>query len=396
MYSVEAQKLTKHYRVYLKPFDRLKEAVIRRPCHEVVEALHDISFQVPPGDTLGIIGENGAGKSTLLKILAGTVRPTLGSVTKQGRIAALLELGSGFHPEFSGRQNIYLNAALLGLSETEIKERESSIIEFSELQGVIDRPVKTYSSGMYVRLGFSIATSVDPDILIIDEGLSVGDQRFQRKCVDRMIGFREDSKTIIVCSHSMYLINELCARTIWLSNGRISGFGKTSKVISEYLAYLERRTEADKSAVKPAPSNSSPLPDVMIEDVCLLDEKGRSLASVRQFESVVFRIRTRRSGPPIKGHLSIGFGQPNGQMIFETTTKIAGLKPFEFAGNQVIDLVIPSIPVTGGNYRAHAKVGDEHALRLIHQLSSPPFTIESDRPEIGMLWMKHYWRFPEA
>ena len=194
MDAIEVENLTKQYRVYLKPFDRLKEALIRRPCHELVEALGDVSFRVTPGDTLGVIGENGAGKSTLLKILAGTVRPTSGNVAKQGRIAALLELGSGFHPEFSGRQNIYLNAALLGLGEKEIKEREESIIEFSELGDVIDRPVKTYSSGMYVRLGFSIATSVDPDVLIIDEALSVGDQRFLKKCVDRMMGFKKREK----------------------------------------------------------------------------------------------------------------------------------------------------------------------------------------------------------
>ena len=175
MNAIVAQKLTKHYQVYRRPFDRLKQAVLRRPCHDLVEALSDVSFEVPVGGTLGIIGENGAGKSTLLKILAGTVRPTSGRFEERGRIAALLELGSGFHPEFSGRQNIYLNAALLGLKEKEIKGREASIIAFSELKDAIDRPVKTYSSGMYVRLAFSIATSVDPDILIIDEALSVGD-----------------------------------------------------------------------------------------------------------------------------------------------------------------------------------------------------------------------------
>lgn len=396
MYAIEVEGLTKHYRVYLKPFDRLKEAVTRRPSHELVEALCEVSFQVPLGDTLGIIGENGAGKSTLLKILAGTVLPTSGSVTKRGRIAALLELGSGFHPEFSGRRNIYLNAALLGLNEKEIQEREESIIKFAELEDVIERPVKTYSSGMYVRLGFSIATSVDPDILIIDEALSVGDQRFQRKCMDRMMGFRENNKTIIVCSHSMYLINELCARTVWLQNGRISSFGKTSKVISEYLAHLEGGVEPNESAIKPALSNSYSLPDIMIEGVHLLDGKRRPLEHIKQFQTVVFQVRTRRNGPPLKGHVSVGFGQPNGQKIFETTTKISGLRPLEFVGSQVIELVIPSIPVSGGNYRAHAIVGDEHALRLIHQLSSEPFIIESDRPEIGTLWIEHQWRFPRA
>ena len=194
MNAIEAEGLTKHYQVYLRPFDRLKEAILRKPCHDPVEALTDVSFEVPEGGTLGIIGENGAGKSTLLKILAGTAHPTSGRMVKRGRMAALLELGSGFHPEFSGRQNIYLNAALLGLKEKEIRDREKAIIAFSELENAIDRPVKTYSSGMYVRLAFSIATSVEPDVLIIDEALSVGDHRFQQKCVDRMMGFRDGKK----------------------------------------------------------------------------------------------------------------------------------------------------------------------------------------------------------
>jgi len=232
LYAVKAAKLTKHYRVYNRPFERLKEAITRRPCHQVVKALDDVSFQVPFGGTLGIIGENGAGKSTLLKIMAGTLTPTSGEMVKRGRAAALLELGSGYHPEFSGRENIYLNAALLGLTEKEIKEREGAIIEFAELEDVIDRPVKTYSTGMYLRLGFSIAVSVNPELLIVDEALSVGDQRFQQKCVDRMIGFRKSNKTIIICSHSLYLVNELCAMTIWLRKGRVCRFGETSKVVS--------------------------------------------------------------------------------------------------------------------------------------------------------------------
>ena len=395
MYAIEAENLTKHYRVYLRPFDRLKEAVIRRPCHELVEALSDVSFDVASGDTLGIIGENGAGKSTLLKILAGTIRPTAGNMVKEGRVAALLELGSGFHPEFSGRRNIYLNAALLGLSEKEIKEREESIIEFSGLKDVIERPVKTYSSGMYVRLGFSVATSVDPDVLIVDEALSVGDQRFQQKCVDRMIGFRETSKTIIVCSHSMYLINELCANAIWLCHGRIRSHGKTSNVIAEYLAYLEGGDGEDEAAIDPVTQASSSGPEIIIKNVSVLDDTGKLLEHVEQFQTIVLRVRTRRIGPPLKGHLSIGLEQPDGRVIFETTTKISGLKHFEFVGEQVIELAIPSIPIVGGRYRAKAKVGDEHALRLIDELSSKPFVIESARPEIGMVWVEHYWRFPD-
>lgn len=395
MYAIESEKLTKQYRVYLRPFDRLKEAVTRRASHELVEALSDISFQVPSGNTLGIIGENGAGKSTLLKILAGTVAPTSGKVVKRGRIAALLELGSGFHPEFSGRQNIYLNAALLGLSEKEIKDREQSIIEFSELQDAIDRPVKTYSSGMYLRLGFSIATSVDPDVLIIDEALSVGDQRFQQKCVDRMIGFRERGKTIIFCSHSMYLVNELCADAIWLYMGKVRGYGKTSKVVSEYLAYIKGEDEKENIEIDATLPERSCLPEIMIEDIRLVGDKGRRLESIKQFQTVVVQIRTMCPGPARKAHLAVGLDQSDGQAVFGTTTKIAGYKPVEFAGEQTIEFVIPSIPFLAGTYRAVVFVGDEHALRPIDKLSSPPFTIESEHPEFGMFWVDHFWRFDD-
>jgi len=393
MPAVDAQHVTKHYRVYRKPFDRLKEAVTRRASHDLVEALSDISFQVAPGDTLGIIGENGAGKSTLLKILAGTVRPTSGKIERRGRMAALLELGSGFHPEFSGRQNIYLNAALLGLQEREIREKEEAIIEFSELGDVIDRPVKTYSSGMYVRLGFSIATSVDPDVLIIDEALAVGDQRFQQKCVDRMAGFREGGKTIIFCSHSMYLVNELCAESIWLHRGRVHGYDKTPRVVSEYQDYMDNGG-IDYSQPAATSQDGHSMPELQIEEMRLLDHRGKRIGQIRQFETLVFQVRIRCIGRPMKGHVSIGFERADGQRIFATTTKHSGLMPVEFKGEKIVELVIPSIPVVGGTYRAKARVGDEHAVRVIHELDTGPFQIESDRPEIGMVWMTHEWRFP--
>ena len=396
MNAIVAQELTKHYQVYRRPFDRLKQAIFRRPFHDLVEALSDVSFEVPVGGTLGIIGENGAGKSTLLKILAGTVRPTSGQFEERGRIAALLELGSGFHPEFSGRQNIYLNAALLGLKEKEIKDREASIIAFSELKDAIDRPVKTYSSGMHMRLAFSIATSVDPDILIIDEALSVGDQRFQRKCVDRMMGFRKADKTIIICSHSMYLINELCSRAIWLKNGRMQRDDNTPNVVAAYLAYQEDEEGAARNGLHQLPADNLNVPDILIEDVRLKNEKGETLDTVRQFESVTIEVKTKRTGSPVRGHLAVGFGFTSGKQVFATTTKMSGLAPILFFDRQITELRIPSIPILGGNYVVKAWVGDEHALRLIDQKSVGPFVISSDHPEIGMMWMAHSWKMPEA
>jgi ABC-type polysaccharide/polyol phosphate transport system ATPase subunit len=394
--AVEVETLTKHYRVYLKPFDRLKEAVLRRPCHERVDALNNVSFTVPTGGTLGIIGENGAGKSTLLKILAGTATATRGRVEKRGRMAALLELGSGFHPEFSGRQNIYLNAALMGLKESEIRDREHSIVSFSELGGAIERPVKTYSSGMYVRLAFSIATSVDPDLLIIDEALSVGDHRFQQKCVERMIGFREAKKTIIICSHSMYLINELCTTAIWLKGGSVCSIGKASRVISEYLASVDGCEEtAPVSQIKETPRQTdSAVPEITIEALCLMDENGLPIEHFRQFNRVVVQVKTLRAGLPLRGHLSVGIFYENGKRVFETTTKLAGTKSILFEGKQVTELVIPQIPITGGKYLVHVRLGDEHALRVIDELKSPPFLIESENPEMGTVWVEHFWKVP--
>ncbi|MGD9975106.1 MAG: ABC transporter ATP-binding protein, partial [Desulfatirhabdiaceae bacterium] len=299
MNAIEAENLSKHYRVYIRPFDRLKESILRRPCHHLVNSLADVSFGLSHGDTLGIIGENGAGKSTLLKILAGTLQPSSGRLVRNGRVAALLELGAGFNPEFSGRTNIHLNAALLGLTEKEIRAREKDIIAFSELADVIDRPVKTYSSGMHVRLAFSIATSVDPDVLIVDEALSVGDQRFSQKCIERMVGFRNAGKTIIVCSHSMFLISALCEKAIWLDHGRISGAGKTSTVISEYLAFLEER---EKPEIHETPQSS--LPEVVVEKVrfCGVTD-DTEIPFIRQFEPLRILVDTRCTVDRFTGHV---------------------------------------------------------------------------------------------
>ena len=389
MNVIEAENISKHYRVYIKPFDRLKESILRRPCHQLVESLNDVSFQMASGQTLGIIGQNGAGKSTLLKILAGTTRPSSGLLTKRGRIAALLELGSGFNPEFSGRTNIHLNAALLGLNETEIRNRIPSIIEFSELQNVIDRPVKTYSSGMHVRLAFSIATSVNPDVLIVDEALSVGDQHFSNKCVERMMGFREAGKTIIVCSHSMFLINELCEKTMWLNEGHVMGIGKTSNIISEYLAYLEEKEDPETASSLPETGN---LPEVVVEDVRFCDPgDDHEITFIRQFNTLTIQIDTRCTGRDFTGHIGVGLERNDGQIIFATTTKNQGLKPITFSGSRRITLTIPRFPIVKGSFRAKTVLVDESNLRVIHERFSNPLLIESEHPEFGMLWMEHEW-----
>ena len=238
-FAVSVHNLSKRFFLYDKPIHRLYELLpfCKRRGHEFV-ALDNISFELPRGQVLGLIGKNGAGKSTLLQLICGTLRPSSGSVTINGRVAALLELGAGFNPEFTGRENIYMNASILGLEQAEIDRRYDDIVIFSELQEFINQPVKTYSSGMYVRLAFAIATSVEPDILIIDEALSVGDGSFARKSFDRIMELKAAGATIIFCSHSMYHIEAICDHALWLERGRIVKTGKPETVARLYQESL--------------------------------------------------------------------------------------------------------------------------------------------------------------
>src|SRR5437762_11868630 len=223
--AVRAVELSKHYDLYPRPIDRALEILTGRPRHTVFPALQDVTFEVERGETVGIIGQNGAGKSTLLKLLCGVTRQTSGTLETRGNIASILELGTGFHPELTGRDNAALNAAVLGLTPAEIRERLPAILDFPALGAFIDRPFKTYSSGMYMRLAFSVAVNVNPDILIIDEALAVGDGHFQKKCVDKIREFQEAGRTILFCSHSLYLVSSLCRRTMWLDHGRVMRWG---------------------------------------------------------------------------------------------------------------------------------------------------------------------------
>lgn len=389
MFAIEVQGVSKIYKLYYRPLDRLKEIFLRKPYHQSFQALENISFALPQGGILGVIGDNGAGKSTLLKLLTGTLVPTFGHITRRGRIAALLELGTGFHPELSGRQNIYLNASLLGLTEEEIKQREADIIAFSELEEFIDRPIKTYSSGMYVRLAFSIATSVDPDILIIDEALSVGDAHFQKKCIERMMQFKEHGKTILFCSHSLYLVRELCNQTIWLEHGKVRQYGETADVISAYLAFLDAKDQLS------AQTDAQPVfhaPEVKITDVEITDQQLNPLEQLTKFETVLITIHTTTNNfINVKGHLGVIVEKPDGQIIFVASTKHSELPSLHFTNTQQWQLKIPKLLLISGNYRFRVVVADEAVLRFIDEYRSDFYTVTSEYPEFGLLWMEHQW-----
>lgn len=241
---IDARALSKRYPLYSRPSDRLKQLLMgRSQSHEqTFQALQDVNLQVSRGEVVGLVGRNGAGKSTLLQLLCGTLMPSSGSLQVQGRIAALLELGAGFNPDFTGIENVFMNGAILGMKRQEIEQQLDEIVAFADIGDFIHKPVKTYSSGMYVRLAFAVATSTDPDILIIDEALSVGDGAFARKSFDRIMGLKEAGKTIFFCSHSMYQVEALCARAIWMEKGRVKMDGNAADVTSAYAASLNATT----------------------------------------------------------------------------------------------------------------------------------------------------------
>lgn len=254
---IQLSGVSKYYRHYSQDFDRVKEILTGKACHQKHYALRDISIDVRHGEVVGVVGKNGAGKSTLLKILADTLQPSEGSLRVQGRVAALLELGASFHPEMTGHENIYLNCSIQGLSKRETDAIYSDIVAFSGVGEFIQRPVKTYSSGMFVRLAFAIATHIDPDILIIDEALSVGDGAFARKSFDRIMDFKRAGKTIFFCSHSLYQVEALCDRVLWIDEGRIRAQGEPATVVTEYGEFL--RMEAPRAEDMEAAPASTPV-----------------------------------------------------------------------------------------------------------------------------------------
>ena len=238
--AVTVDHLSKKFRLYHERNQSIKSAIMRgrTSVHEDFWALKDVSFEVPEGSTFGLIGSNGSGKSTLLKCLAKIYYPEKGSIGYKGKVAALLEVGSGFHPELSGRENIFLNGSILGMKKAEITKKFDEIVDFSGVEQFIDQPVKNYSSGMYVRLGFSVAINVDPDVLVVDEVLSVGDAEFQEKCAQKFVDFKKAGKTVILVSHAMGAVRSMCDHAAWLSHGELVSIGEAKPTIDAYLNSL--------------------------------------------------------------------------------------------------------------------------------------------------------------
>ncbi|NBL00561.1 MAG: ABC transporter ATP-binding protein, partial [Erysipelotrichia bacterium] len=247
--AIKVNHLTKVYKLYDNPIDRLKESLhpLKKQYHKEFYALNDISFEIKKGETVGIIGKNGAGKSTLLKIITGVLTPTSGSVHVNGRIASLLELGAGFNPEYTGVENIYFQGSLMGYTREEVAKKVDEIIAFADIGDFVYQPVKMYSSGMYARLAFAVAINVDPDILIVDEALSVGDAAFQNKCIRKMEEIGKKGITILFVSHDTQTINKFCNRAIWLNNGVIKEQGKPEIILENYMSFMSYGIETQRN-----------------------------------------------------------------------------------------------------------------------------------------------------
>jgi lipopolysaccharide transport system ATP-binding protein len=395
--AVRAVDVSKHYDVYRRPIDRVIEILTRRPQHVVFPALESVSFDVQRGETIGIIGQNGAGKSTLLKLLCGVTRPSTGTLEARGTIASILELGTGFHPEFSGRDNAALNAAILGLSAAEIRQRLPAILEFSELGSFLDRPVKTYSSGMYMRLAFSVAVNVDPEILVIDEALAVGDGHFQKKCIDKIRQFQEEGKTILFCSHSLYYVSSICRRALWLDQGRVMRYGPAIDVVHEYETFLLERDREHPASEAPAAERSSGTP-VRLREVTVLDAAGRPRDTFSRGEDVLVRLRIEADDPRQPAHVLVGIHRDADDMqCFAVSTHADGLPPLSGRTEYEMTVRLKNVPLLRGDYSIIAFAGDEHAIAVFDRRDvRPAFSMSGDRFEVGLIAVDHRWQLEPA
>jgi ABC-type polysaccharide/polyol phosphate transport system ATPase subunit len=379
--------LDKVYKVYARPIDRLLETFSRRPRHRAFEALRGVGFAVERGESLGLIGENGAGKSTLLKILSGVTAPSRGEVRVGGRVASLLELGMGFHPELSGRQNIRLNAAMMGFSAAEVAAKIPEIIDFAELGEFIDRPVKTYSSGMNMRLGFAIAVQVEPEILIIDEALSVGDGYFQKKCMDRIRVLLEGGCTFLFCSHAMYYVSTFCRRALWLRGGRIEALGPVEEVVHRYESFLSAKARQLPAQERQADPARTP---ARLKAVELLG--GQEAGKRKPGAGLTVEVAWRSEDPELEFHLAVAVDRNDGVQVCTFSTRHDGRPALSGRQDYRMRLAVPELPMVRGAYELVVFLLDESALHVYDQRRLlDAFEIEPDDYEVALLKVAHGW-----
>ncbi len=439
--AVTAARLSKAYRKWgrTRAFGTLKSALLGRSLgaalapSEVVAALSDVSFTVARGETFGVVGPNGSGKSTLLKLVAGLFKPTSGQLTVDGKVSALIELGAGFHPEISGRENVVINGVMLGLTRKEIERKLPEIVAFSGLEDFIDEPVKTYSSGMYVRLGFAVAVHVDPDILVVDEVLAVGDEAFAHRCLDTIAEFSRRGKTIFFVSHSLVLVEELCDRVLYLEHGRVKGLGDPREMLAAYRldvaagegARLATEHRKDQEILR-APAHSPieenpPLPDaprkqdaepppeqsleqktplrrwgnrdVSITGCRLLDASGVERYAFRSGESVTIEIAVAPRVPTADFVFGIGIFTPDEVCVHGTNTEIDGFLPKSLDGPGTVRVTLPRLDLGTGTYLVDVAVHSQRETPYDYWRGACRFQVDSEDQGAGLYRPERRWTF---
>jgi ABC-type polysaccharide/polyol phosphate transport system ATPase subunit len=429
--AIELANVSKVYRRYGgRHFATLKSAFLQRSIlqdlrpSETFPALQDVSFTVPAGSTFGVVGRNGSGKSTALKLVAGITKPTSGTVRVTGRISALIELGAGFHPEISGRENVFINAVMLGLTKREIQNRFDEIVDFAELREFIDAPVKTYSSGMYMRLGFAVAIHVDPDVLLVDEVLAVGDEGFTHKCLDKFAEFKRRGKTILLVTHSLGLVERFCDDAIWLDQGRKKAVGDPKRVIGAYMSDVEKQEDhflaaTDAKAkhdvevgepvdfVARGPVDAGPASadmfqategrwgsgGVRITEVAILNGQKQPTQVFHSGESLILRLSVHAEQPVDDFVFGVGLFNAEGLCVYGTNTSIEEHESQSLAGNAEVGFIIDTLDLVEGTYKldvaVHRRDGapyDYH--RLLHT-----FRVKSAQKDTGVYRPRHHWEF---
>jgi ABC-type polysaccharide/polyol phosphate transport system ATPase subunit len=412
-YAIALNDVSKSYRLWGRgsQFATLKSALLKRDVKLAPEAsiaaLKGVSFAVDKGEAFGIIGRNGSGKSTLLKIITGILKPTSGTVAVNGRIAALIELGAGFHPEITGRENIVINGIMLGLTRREIEQRFDSIVEFSGISDFIDQPVKTYSSGMYVRLGFAVAVHVDPDVLLIDEVLSVGDEEFSAKCVAKIQEMKYRGVTLVFVTHQLDQVRNLCDRALWLDHGQVEAIGDPVRVVDHYLQEVAGTSVA---AAAPAAGTTTAEAavatqgahkdeeerfgsgEVILSRVALADDRGRELVALGAGTAVTIEMDVTVRVPQDDFVFGVGIYHADGTCVYGTNTDLEGLSPQRLEGDGRVRFVMSSLDLVAGTYRIDAAVHTRNGRAFDYRRGVIRFVVGARVHDIGIYRPKHQWK----
>lgn len=387
--AIELKDVSKRFRVRQGGAPTLKSAALswlKGRGRKDFWALRDVAFSVRSGETLGIIGSNGAGKSTLLSLVAGTMAPTRGAIAARGTIASLLELGTGFHPDLTGRENVFLYGAVIGLTRRRMRERMEAIIDFAGIREFIDEPVKHYSSGMYVRLGFAVAVEVDPDILLVDEVLAVGDVSFQRRCLAKMDEFRRRGKTMLVVSHDLHTIRRMSDRILLLDGGSVRGLGDPGEVVGRYRA--AKGLQAAEGMRREWGTG-----ELRITGVRFMTSDGREASSVPWGEAVLARIAYRAERPIAEPVFGFGIADMEGRVLFASNTQMAGFDIPRVEGEGRVTVRIDGLALAAGSYLFSVSAHSADHTTSYHRLDNAfVLSVESDMRADGCCWFPCRWQ----